>query len=244
MGITQETLKILWGRCGNRCAICKKTVTESTQASGSYIIGENAHIEGEKSTAARYREDMTDNERNAYENLVVLCPTCHTRIDKTEIADFPTSKLQEMKQIHEDSCERILEQKIIDTTYAELEVVLTYISNSTDFETVDFTVITPSEKITKNALSTKVERLIKLGMTQTNLVENYINENIDINFGSRLRAYFIERYNIEVVDLKGDALFYSLLNFAAGVGIGDDSARSAGLVVLTYFFNKCDIFEK
>ena len=45
-------------------------------------IGEIAHIEGLNPDSPRYNPNMTNKERNSYVNLIILCPTCHTKIDK------------------------------------------------------------------------------------------------------------------------------------------------------------------
>ena len=67
------------------------------------MIGEAAHIYGEhagtkaKKASARYRDDMTDAERDHYDNLIYLCPTCHTKIDKQE-NEYPANLLFEIKK--------------------------------------------------------------------------------------------------------------------------------------------------
>jgi hypothetical protein len=43
--------------------------------------------------------------------------------------------------------------------------------------------------------------------------------------------------------LEGDALFYELWNFSSDYS-PDFGIRAAGLSVLTYFFDKCEVFEK
>ncbi|HAY96656.1 HNH endonuclease, partial [Shewanella sp.] len=43
-----------------------------------------AHIKGNKLGSNRYDPEQTDVERDSYENLILLCPTHHTLIDKAE----------------------------------------------------------------------------------------------------------------------------------------------------------------
>jgi len=49
-----------------------------------YTIGEMAHIRGENPGSNRHDENQTAEQRNDYENLILLCPNHHTLIDKRE----------------------------------------------------------------------------------------------------------------------------------------------------------------
>lgn len=101
MGIQQKDIKLLWGRSGNRCAICKVDLTQDKEAvSASYTLGEQAHIVGEKEDAPRGKSTLTLDERNSYHNLILLCPNHHTEIDNNE-ADWPVEKLHQVKSEHE-----------------------------------------------------------------------------------------------------------------------------------------------
>ncbi|OEU41506.1 hypothetical protein BGV40_14550 [Methanosarcina sp. Ant1] len=57
-------VKVLWGRSGNRCALCKTHLIENDNNSDAYLIGEMAHIEGENLSSARYN-DMNEFKRNS-----------------------------------------------------------------------------------------------------------------------------------------------------------------------------------
>lgn len=108
MAIKQKDIKLLWGRAGNRCSICKCRLTvDAVSSSSSYVIGEQAHIIGESENAARGKSNLTLEERNSYPNLILLCPTCHTKID-TDYEDFPPEKLFIMKSEHETFIEESL----------------------------------------------------------------------------------------------------------------------------------------
>jgi len=101
MGINQKDIKLLWGRSGNRCAICHKELTQDKKAvSASFTLGEQAHIVGEKEGAARGKSLLDEAQRNSYHNLILLCPTHHTEIDENE-QDWPIEKLHLTKSSHE-----------------------------------------------------------------------------------------------------------------------------------------------
>jgi hypothetical protein len=110
MSIPVPDQKALWGSAARRCAYrdaltnqpCQRElVGNSNSADPLVIVGEMAHIEGEKPGSARYRESMTDDERNSFENLILLCPEHHTIIDGQEHT-YTIPRLKAMKYAHED----------------------------------------------------------------------------------------------------------------------------------------------
>jgi len=58
-----------------------------------------AHIISAGNDGPRANTTWTDEERSKYENLVLLCPNCHTTIDKAE-ETFPESLILEWKRDH------------------------------------------------------------------------------------------------------------------------------------------------
>ncbi len=93
MAINQKDIKLLWGRSGNRCSICRVELTQDKAAvTSAFTLGEQAHIVGEKTNAARGTSSLTLDQRNGYHNLILLCPNHHTEIDKNE-DDWPVEKL-------------------------------------------------------------------------------------------------------------------------------------------------------
>jgi hypothetical protein len=102
--------KLLWRRAGNRCAYpdCKQALTadletEESQAlsMAGVIMGEEAHIRSARPDGPRYDPTYDTEKLDAYENLLLLCPTHHTLIDKNNGAGFSVGKLQDMKLTHE-----------------------------------------------------------------------------------------------------------------------------------------------
>lgn len=101
MAINQKDIKLLWGRSGNRCSICKRVLSQDKDSlSASFTLGEQAHIVGERLGAARGTSNLTESERNSYHNLILLCPTHHTEIDKNE-SDWTVERLHYQKSRHE-----------------------------------------------------------------------------------------------------------------------------------------------
>lgn len=73
--------KRLWGKAANRCALCNTPLTRpETTHDAETVIGEEAHIVGRRPGAARYRP-LSESQRDAYPNRILLCPTHHAVID-------------------------------------------------------------------------------------------------------------------------------------------------------------------
>ncbi|MDD3607202.1 MAG: HNH endonuclease [Candidatus Moranbacteria bacterium] len=245
MSITEKTKKILFAESGNRCAFpeCRQVLVLNGEGNEHSIVGEMAHIKGEKPTAARYDESMTQIERDAPENLVVLCNIHHKVIDDQE-KNYPVEMLLEIKNNHRNWVLKNIQKEIPNISFAELEVLTKFLMENSSNES-NFELINISEKIQKNELSSEVENLIKMGLSRANLVKEYIKSSIDVNFGERLRDRFVEKYKElkSENNLSGDSLFYELFDFSCG-GSSDFNIKAAGLVILVYFFEACDIFEK
>ncbi len=65
-----------------------------------FIDYEIAHIRDAK-PGNRFVEDMTDEERGAFANLVLLCTPCHKLVDKVRPQDFPINILEGWKRARE-----------------------------------------------------------------------------------------------------------------------------------------------
>lgn len=97
----------LWLLSGNECAWPGCT-TRLLNENDDWI-GEIAHICGVKKKSARYDVDMTNEERRAYENLLILCPTHHEQVDSKNGSSIHTvADLKRIKQEHEDRFRRVL----------------------------------------------------------------------------------------------------------------------------------------
>jgi hypothetical protein len=93
----EKDIKILWGRSGNRCAICK---LELTPDGNRETLGEMAHIVARSSDGPRGSIQLTDGDRDGYDNLILLCPNHHSEVDKNPDA-WATERLRETKTEHE-----------------------------------------------------------------------------------------------------------------------------------------------
>ncbi|MGA2440420.1 MAG: HNH endonuclease [Tepidisphaeraceae bacterium] len=108
MAIKEKDVKILWSRAAGRCSFpdCNRKLSEDKQsASESFPLGEQAHIVAEEDSGPRGQSNLTLEERNSYSNLVLMCPTHHTLVDKNP-EDYPVERLHLIKSQHEIRIER------------------------------------------------------------------------------------------------------------------------------------------
>lgn len=222
----------------------KKLVIDGKGNDPKSIIGELAHIKGEKPTAARYDPNMTDKERNSHENLLLLCRDHHKMIDD-QPQTYIVERLQEIKREHQLWADERTKKEIVNVTFAELSVVTKYLVSGQASNDDSLTLIPPKDKIRKNGLSPQISNLITIGMAQVKQVGDFISKIPDIDFGEHLKERFVSEYrrlkNEE--KLTGDMLFNGLFEFATR-GCNDFIQRAAGLAVLVYLFEKCEVFEK
>lgn len=95
-------LKKLYALSGNSCynPECSEKLVVPAEKSGSPAhVSDIAHIRGAQKDSARYDEFMDDDMRRSYENLLVLCRTCHGKVDNIElIAEYTCKRLKEWKR--------------------------------------------------------------------------------------------------------------------------------------------------
>lgn len=245
MSVSAREKNIVIAQSGNICAFpeCNQVLVVEEDGSRSAIVGAVAHIKGENLGAARYDENMSDDARNSSDNLIFLCQNHHKIVDDQPTV-YTIEGLLEMKEFHKKWVIENTRKYLSDVTFAELEVVTKYLlSNAPTDNSIE--IICPREKIKKNQLTAEVENEIISGMSRMKLVKDYINQSIDSEFGERLKQGFVDEYNrlTNEENLKGDKLFDSLLGFASNGNV-DFKIKAAGLVILVYFFEQCDIFEK
>lgn len=95
---TPKDARDLYLRSGNRCAF--PGCNQPLMTSEGVLTGEIAHIEAAMPGGPRFRDSMTNEERRAFENLLLLCATHHTVID-TDFDRWSVGALRDLKKAHE-----------------------------------------------------------------------------------------------------------------------------------------------
>ncbi|MFZ0121074.1 MAG: hypothetical protein WAN20_09270 [Pseudonocardiaceae bacterium] len=100
MSITDRDRKILWGRSGNRCALCRRPlVAERTPLDLEAVVGDEAHIAAQSSGGPRYGECPPD-QVDSYDNLILLCRYDHKKVDD-QWRHYTRTRLLQVKAAHE-----------------------------------------------------------------------------------------------------------------------------------------------
>lgn len=108
----------MWSNAAGRCSFrsCGERLSvEEAEGVTPYTLGEMAHIKGNKPGSNRYDAKQSATERDSYDNLILLCPTHHTLIDKAENeSKYTIELLHEMKRDHESFISTRLQSSEID----------------------------------------------------------------------------------------------------------------------------------
>jgi hypothetical protein len=100
---SQRTLKLLWGRAAGRCAMpdCRIELFDDESSHDPIaVIGEIAHIQASSAAGPRGNTAAPPSSRDDYDNLILLCRNCHSKIDTQENL-YSIEALRRIKQDHE-----------------------------------------------------------------------------------------------------------------------------------------------
>lgn len=105
MPIPEKDIKKLWGLAAGRCSRpgCEQECIRFLDANDPTVIGEMAHVIAKQPGGPR---GQAEGGADSYENLILLCPTHHTEIDKAPEGTFPAELIHQWKAAHEDRVRR------------------------------------------------------------------------------------------------------------------------------------------
>jgi len=218
--ISQSEQKILWGRSGNVCAIpgCNSQLTrQGINEDSNSVIGEMAHIFGENSGAARYDAEFPIKKLNKYENLILLCPTCHTTIDKNT-SEFTIEKLKETPELKFSNSSDLVRKAVL-LKVAELDVSIYALIIKKEY----------TKKDLKENIRILYNYLIKI------LLESVIKE---VNQKEELFIFLDKCMPYSKIENFGDYIkteFYSLYSSLPKLEINHDNSLQNGGLQVTDF---------
>ena len=93
--IPELTKRELWSCSGGYCQNpeCNKDLFRTVETGGVVSIDELAHIIPYSNDGPRSTSSPDGFDTHSYSNLIVLCPTCHTIVDKSP-DNYPAAMLQ------------------------------------------------------------------------------------------------------------------------------------------------------
>lgn len=98
MPIAERTIKNLFAKSQNRCA---NPDCGATLVINETVLAEICHIRARRKGGPRYDPLLSEQQKNAAANLIILCPTCHTLVDKDKTGAFSVDWLETIKATHE-----------------------------------------------------------------------------------------------------------------------------------------------
>jgi hypothetical protein len=220
----------------------------ATNSDRAAVIGEIAHIVPSSPTEIdnpRYDPDYPRELVDTYDNLLLLCPTHHTVVDKKPNT-YNSNDLREWKQNIEDWVETELRLAMPGIGFAELELLTEGILELPDSGYSLEMPLDPTEKMKRNKLTAKVSFELKLGLSKAKEVADFVARYAALNpdFPLKLKAGFAREYRrLKGMGVIGDALFEGLLIFSS-CGRSAFKYRAAGLAVIAYLFEACEVFER
>ena len=126
MAISADTQRKLLARSGGHCAnpTCRADLFPDVGTDHIATVRELAHIIAQSSGGPRGTDDLPASERDTYANIVLLCPTCHTLIDKMKLADIYDAELiREWKRDQERRIKDAVEVPRLDSREALIDRV-------------------------------------------------------------------------------------------------------------------------
>lgn len=101
MEITDKTRKLLWGKSGSRCAMCRHVLyVDATPNDDESIVGEECHIISKKENGPRFDPTYSKDKLDSYENLILLCLIHHKQVDDQDTT-YTAEILKGIKVNHE-----------------------------------------------------------------------------------------------------------------------------------------------
>jgi hypothetical protein len=248
---------------GNQCAFpeCNiRFVSSDDDTNFSNIC----HIEAAEVGGPRYNPDSTDEYRRSYDNLILLCPNHHKKIDDN-VSVYSVTVLQKMKKEHEDKTLKLLsEQNLLAKHPSALNTVINLIGKAIPeiLEANDpDNAPNPEEKISYNNVI-RYKPIIQLyAVYQAKLnkiyaeIEKYGSSQKEIVLRNIYTLYLREKgkyQTLEEIKTNADhiieniekALWKLVDNSSNDIDLEYEVINMSILIVLVDAFMRCNILEE
>ncbi len=194
-----KDVELLFGWAAGLCAFpgcTTECLREPIAVDGPAVIGKIAHIVAHGDTGPRADPTLPLEQRDCYDNWILLCPTHHDIVD-VQPNGHSIADLKKWKADHERWVRERTAREMPAVTFAELEVVTAALASGPAREpTSNFKVTDPAEKMGKNGLSDAVHFNLSLGLGKANEVAAFVEHVAmrDPKFPERLAAGFVTEY--------------------------------------------------
>lgn len=247
--VSASTKNLIWGMAAGRCAFsdCNLKCISHEERNNSKPLCQVAHICALGKKGARFNKALSKDIVNSPENLLLLCSHHHTLIDK-EKNIYTVDKLKKIKEDHENWVIQKLKKSTTDINFLELEMTIQSIiqSPNVSYEKIDTQLTKLQTKIDINQLGKKTKERITMGLLKVKEVEDFLESILPRipDFADKLKHTLANKYKYLVDEkITGDDLFNEMQGFCSSYS-HNFNQMSAGLAILVYFFEKCEVFEK
>lgn len=95
MAISADVERLLLARSGGHCGNPNCRADLFPEITGGHVatVTEMAHIIARSEAGPRGESEVPLSERDTYANIILLCPTCHTLVDKMKVTGFYDAEL-------------------------------------------------------------------------------------------------------------------------------------------------------
>lgn len=253
----QNDLKRLFALSGCECAnpSCSNKLIAKDYNS---ILGEICHIEAASSDGPRFNPKQTNEERRSFDNLILLCESCHKIIDnKANEKDYPVELLKKWKKNHQEKNLNSINGSL--PNYFQQIVNAIAANNLMNVASSDVIPYDISEKIEYNCLK-KNKYIVEEYKIYTYGLHNLYDEleefgtikkNVVLN---RIKHLYLEAKgentdgSIESIRAKADDIFdevvENVFNLIGNTQLDESELFLAVQIVVVDAFIECKVLEK
>ncbi|MDA3960657.1 MAG: hypothetical protein PF961_07690 [Planctomycetota bacterium] len=231
------------GLCSNpdckRPLIIKKTDKDRATTTGCH-----AHLIAHSPDGPRGDEDLDDEYRDTYENMILLCGDCHRTVDG-QSNTYTIAVLNDWKSHHEQWIAECVQRGMTAIEFEDLEAVTDLFASQSPAGSSPTVAPDISEKIAKNKLTEQSVCFLRMGVASSHVAGAFIHdlERTRPGIGTRVRAGFlVTYYEGQKAGRSPDNIFCDLMGIASNHS-HEFRKQSAGLAVLGYLFSTCEVFE-
>ncbi len=202
--VQRKLLATSGGYCGNPA--CHRNLFDFFETGEITNVEEMAHIIGQKEKGPRGEDELPLSERDEFDNIILLCPTCHTTIDKNHKL-YPKETIRKWKREHEESIKNLFIAPRFETREEARKYLLPiFVENKAIFDQYG-----PfSDNATNDQMATELEweRLCLQKLIPNNRkIEAAVAQNIDLLNEDEFRLFTLfklHREGFEYNKLSGD----------------------------------------
>lgn len=231
------------GLCSNpKCR--RRLIIEPTDHDPATTTGYHAHMVAYSFDGPRGEGEVPLENRETYENMILLCGDCHRMIDG-QPNTYPVEKLQGWKKEHETWVAECIQRGMTAIEFKDLEEVTNLFASHNPVESSPTIAPDISAKIEKNKLTERSVRYLRMGVASSAVAGAFIHdlERTRPGIGKRVRAGFLVNYYQGIMEQRHpDDVFADLMGIASNHS-ADFAKQAAGLAVLGYMFITCEVFE-